>query len=280
MRARLLVNLLLAAVVAGLVAVLVLEPGVEEQVPRALSELEPAAVSRVRIEPRGRESFELERRGEAWWLRRSPQALPADPFRVQALLGVLRATSHSQFPAAGEDLARFGLAPPRVRLLVEERELAFGDTESLDDRRYVLFDDEVHLVEDAQFPHLSARPENFVHPSPLGPGAEPVELDLPGLRLRRGARRWESEPERPDLGADARVTLVDAWTTSRALRVSAFDDDGAWGERVRLTLAAAPEPLEIEVWDAGHEVILGRRDVALQWHFVRRVGDRLLAREP
>ncbi len=47
-----------------------------------------------------------------------------------------------------------------------------------------------------------------------------------------------------------------------------------------MTLASAPEPLAIEVWDSGHEVILGRRDVGLQWHFVKRIGDRLLARGP
>ena len=160
--------------------------------------------------------------------------LPADDFRVQALLGVLRAQSHSSFRAVDDDLSRFGLAPPLVRLDVDGSAISVGATEPLEGRRYVLYEGEVHLVTDAHYHHLSARAENFVHPTPLGPGADPTELRLDGRTMRRVDGRWRLTPEDEGFGADARNALAAEWAGSRAMRARPYDPRAAWAYQVQV----------------------------------------------
>jgi hypothetical protein len=241
-----------------------------------ITALDPATVRKVRVELANGAAFELRRSGGGWNLT-EPLAIAADPFRVQALLGALRTQSHAAFPAA-DGLSRFGLDPPRVRLVVDGVALAFGDTDPIEHRRYVLYDGEVHLVTDAQYPHLTARAENFAHPSPLGPGSRPVRLVLPGLTLERVGSRWEATPERPDLGADVRNAIADAWANARALRVSPFAPDHAWTERIEVSPGNGAASVEMLVATSVHEVLIARPDLGVQWHFVRRMGDQLLGK--
>lgn len=267
MRSRILLNLALLALVAALGAYLVHDLGrAPEGEPRRLTDLDPGAVTRIAVSPAGGPGFELARAGSDWRLV-APRELPADAVRVQALLGVLAAESRAGFRAAGNDLARFGLAPPLVRLEVDGRALAFGGTEAIDGHRYVLHDGEVHLVADAQYHHLSARAENFVHPAPLGPGADPVELRLAGLTMRRIEGRWQTEPEDEGFGADQRNALAAAWAESRAMRAHAFDPGRRWAYVVQVRPHEGAPLVRIEVAENDHEVVLGRRNLGVQWHF-------------
>ena len=273
MRARWLINLTLLVVVATLIALVMRKPA--EEGGQRVSALDPARVGRAHFKPAGREGFELYLEGGRWQVG-TPLNLPANELRIRALLQVLSARSHAGFRAAGNDLSRFGLSPPRARLDVDGQIIDFGDTEPLDGRRYVLHDGQVHLVTDAFFQHLDAEAATFVHPAPLGPEATPVELELPSLRIRLNRSGWAAEPPAADPAAVRLDELATAWREAHALRVRGWRADLAWGPTIQVRLEGRASPLQFRVARTEFELILGRPDAGIQYHLPRAAGERLL----
>ena len=104
----------------------------------------------------------MQREGEGWRLVH-PRPAAADEHRVAQLLAVARAPVLRSFPA-GPDLAQFGLDPPSVVLQIDDTRLTFGDRDPTQHYRYVLFDDEVRVIDDVYFNLLSLPAQHFVRP--------------------------------------------------------------------------------------------------------------------
>jgi len=280
---RSLLNLALLLLAVGLFAFSLLEPGHHAPVPPArLVPIAPGEVTRVGIERPDHPAVTLERDGKRWWLR-APFEMPADGFRVEALTRAAALTSDTRIPAgegsgAGNaDAARFGLSPPRATLVLNRYRLAFGDTEPVSGRRYVLTDEGIYLTDDRFLPQLLTPPASFVYPGPLGPAATPVEIDLPGETLQFVNGKWALTPERPEVGADALATLVDAWRVARALSVRTYTGDPAAPTPVRVRLLGRGKALRFTLTRNDTEVVLGRPGLRLEYHFPRAAGERLLS---
>lgn len=127
-----------------------------------LTDLSPTTATALRVE-RGRAlRFALQREGEGWRLVHPRQAA-ADEHRVAQLLAVARAPVLKRFQA-GPDLAQFGLDPPTAVLQIDDTRLTFGDRDPTQNYRYVLFDDEVRVIDDVYFNLLSLPAQHFVSP--------------------------------------------------------------------------------------------------------------------
>ncbi|MFM1891057.1 MAG: hypothetical protein RLZ44_134 [Pseudomonadota bacterium] len=151
------VNVLLA----GLVLALGLWLWLDRPGPPAppLTALDPAAVTELRLYQGPNLLWSAQRAADGWTLTH-PDAAPANAERVDQLLGVLRTPSLTQFPAPAA-LQSYGLAPPAYRLVCDGVELAFGATEPTTGLRYLLVDDQVHLIGDGFHHHLLAGAAGF-----------------------------------------------------------------------------------------------------------------------
>jgi len=277
MHARVLLSVaLLAAVIALAWLVLRDTRAPAPQPGLAVTSLSPATVTRIGIERDGQVAVVLER-VDARWLLTAPLVLPADDFRVQALLGLLSARSHSGFRAAGNDLGEFGLAPPLARLRFDDVTLGVGNVEPLSGQRYVLSDDQVHVIEDRWFAQIFGAPHAWADPRPLPADAKPVRIVLPDAEWRLREGRWQREPHDASLSADAGQMLADAWRAARALAVRARDPTLPWGDRVVVALADA-SPIVFELAHVPDALVLGRPDLGLQYRFLARQGNALLGR--
>ena len=276
LRARSLLNLALLLLAGGLVAFIWLGPGSEPPPePKRLTALDITEITRVRIESRRREPLELIREGSRWQLT-EPRALPADPIRVTALMGISSARVHEAFRAEGNDLAVFGLEPPVARIWLDQHEFLFGDTDPLNGWRYVLYGAEVHLITDAFFHHVLATPEAFADRSPIGADARPVVFSLPGATLRLENGDWKVSPQRDDGGANAGRLLVEAWKNARASSVRPLDPALHWQRTVEVGLEDQPAPLRFRIASLEHELVLARPAWNLQYHFPAKAGGRLI----
>ena len=277
MQRRWLVNLLLAALAAGLAAIAILRPGQEapEETP-PLTAIDKAAVKEIRIERPGRPAIKLERMDGGWRLVQ-PFAARADGYRVDGLLAVAAAESLRRLPADEDKLARYGLDKPAATLWLDDQALRFGGRHPIAYRRYVLYDGRIHLISASHYRRLEGKPEDWVDTRVLG-DARPVAFAFPDFRLVLKEDGWHREPADPALGADALTTFVDEWRHARALRVTRHQgkprgrtltvtvdrDGGKAGIRLRI---AARRP----------ELVLHREDEGLDYHFAAEQADRLLA---
>ncbi|MDX5334307.1 MAG: DUF4340 domain-containing protein [Gammaproteobacteria bacterium] len=256
-RTRLLLNLGLLVAVGVLAAVALLRPGAEEA-PARLTGQDAAAIVRIVVQGEDQVPVELERRGAHWWMTR-PWELEASPRRIEDLLGFARAPVHASYPADDLVLDRYGLAPPRMRLELDDTVIAFGDTNPVSRSRYVRVGDRVHLIDDTRTYLLNATPESYLGPRLLPRDARIEALALPGLRITRapGGAGWQTDADVP---ADLLQARINAWQGAEALWAKAYTPrEGlptvtvtlADGRTIAFTVAATEPDLELARPDLG-----------------------------
>lgn len=263
MNRRMLLNLALLIVVAGLAALAWFRPGVEQETERPkLTELDPATVTQASIE-RGEQAVRLEKRDGRWYLAQEPP-LPADEYKVERLLEILKAEVQRSYAAGDMDLAKLDLDPPRVVVRFDELELKLGGTEPLEYLRYVLKGDRVLLVRDLYQTAMDANRLNYVDRKLLPEGAEIEAIELPDMKIsRKEAGGWQIEPQPKGVSADAVNALVDAWRHATAIKV----EDYAEGEKPRpvKVVLAGDAVVEFELDSARDRHILARPDLRIQY---------------
>lgn len=272
---RALLNLVLAVMVVALVMVVWFEPGLDrEGAPARLTGLVAGDVDSIRIRIAGGEDIEIIRAAGRWRMT-APVAAEANEFRIEPLLRVVEAQSHASFEAEARELARYGLEPPRALLRVNGVEIAFGDTEPIDHRRYVRVGGVVHLIDDHYLPRLQAGFPAFVSNRLLPEGARPVAFAFPELTITQSADgRWQVEPDR-ELSMDAMNRFVDGWVHARAIFVDRHAGGPAQGE-IAVMLRGAEHPLTFLILETETDVVLAPVGTGLAYHLGSEQGARLL----
>ena len=273
MNGRLALNLGLIGLVGILVLLAVYEPGLEapKQLPR-LTAIEGPAVKAITVRRKDGEAIVLAKEGERWMMR-APYSVPANPGRVQSILGFLEGTSQVSFPAQGPELQRFGLAEPKVRMEVDADAFAFGDTSPMNGQRYVLYKDQVHLTMDVLYDQLLADPGDFVSPRLVEEGRELTAIELPGATAEHGESGWVLRPEDASVKTEALAKLADDWLSAQALAVRKRRDAPS---QDTVTLELKDAPLRFEVLAREPLLVLARPELGLEYRLGSGMAERLL----
>jgi len=276
MFSRTLLNLALLLVVAGLAVYAITDDGPKPPPQPTLLEADTKTeITRVQIQRPGQDAVKLAKVGGQWQLQ-APFKWPANSFRLKTLLEVRQAPTFGSWPAVAPDLSRYNLAPPLARLFLDEIEIRFGDTEPLNQRRYLQVGDTVYVADDRAYHNIAGAPASLVHPAILGPAARPVSIELPELRIWQEGGRWVTEPERKDLSADDLNAFADTWRYAQATTVRPQPPGFEGESSIVVKLEGQDEPLRFEVKRTKYEVLLGRVDLGVQYHLTRRAAEKLL----
>lgn len=272
MKKKLWLNAALLAVIGILALLAAFEPGkkVEEAAP--LTHVDTAAVSRIELA--GKETLSLEKKDGHWHLT-TPFQAPANDRRVELLLNIPAKSSNASYPAVAGELARFGLAPPGAVLRLDDLSLEFGDSDPIQQRRYVKVGETLRLVEDDFHHHLTAPATDYVEKKLLPENPDLSRIEVPGLVLTRGeGGQWRSEPAQES--SDALNELVETWKYARAFDVKRHEAQGAPpAETVRVTLADG-KVVEFGIVRREPELVLLRADWGLEFHLTEETSRSLL----
>jgi hypothetical protein len=265
-------NLVLLLAALALVGVLYLAPGKETEKSVALTNLIPAQVQRLKIVRPENKDVVLQRRANGWHML-EPVQVEARDFYVQQVLEILTQQSLQRYPAAGLDLAKYGLQPPRARLFADDVEFAFGRINPLNNHLYVMVDGVLHMVGQNDLSPLTAPWTEYVSTAVLPGGAQIVSLQVPRLgSIRSDEKGWRYAGGHPPSSADQMQTLADAWQNAQALEVKPLSER-RWQGEVVLRLAQTGE-MKLPLAMQGDELIL-RRD-GLEYRFGAEQAQRML----
>lgn len=156
MQRRLWLNMILL-VAAGLLGLLVWQaqpPGFSPLTP-----LSPASVERIEISDLSGRQIELWKQAGVW---RSGSAI-TNQQRISQLLSICDTPSLEHFTAPS-DLTPFGLDPAPIRLNLNGQTLEFGATDPVNGWRYVRIGEQIHLIADGFYHHLTAPLPDWLEP--------------------------------------------------------------------------------------------------------------------
>jgi uncharacterized protein DUF4340 len=265
MTARAWLNTGLLALLVGLALIVWLRPGQKPEADTSIASLDPDVVTRIQIQRAGKPTIALERQDGQWSLT-APIALPANEVRVGTLLNLAEKTSESRYDAAELKLAKYGLAEPKVSVMLNDRAFVFGDINPVTYQRYVRVGDRVYLISDDLIDLDTAEAAAYASPKLLPAGSEIRALNLPYVRLEReDDGRWRRSS---DALSPAEIhTLLDAWRKAHAYRVASLKKNSTRRsrERIVVTLTDGRE-VEFAIIARKPELILARPQLGIQYH--------------
>jgi hypothetical protein len=267
-------NLVLLLVLGGLILLVWFEPGKETSpLPDNLSNLHAEDIQRLRIH-RSDGDIAMQKHGARWRLTQ-PLSAAADQGRIDRLLDILSTSSHAQYPLAEVDAAQLGLSPAQYQLQLNDLLMEFGGTEALQQRRYVLINDTVHLITDRYQHYLQAKLVDFIDKQLLPADIEISGLRLPDLELRFVDQRWQIAGASSSASPDSLQMLLDEWRHARALRVS-LDPLSDPAQNIFLELKNSGEVLHYLLHRSADEIIFTPQNGSINYHFPLDSGQRLL----
>lgn len=266
MNKRLLLNLLMLITLLGLVALTVYKPGIDVPAENApLTTLDSEQISRIDITRAG-SAVNLERRDNGWWVT-NDIPVPADQNQVDTLLRLASLSPVRSYPATEFDPTQLHLEPALATLRLNDTELRFGDTEPLDNLRYVRVGDRISLISDNYQNMLQGTRTQFASRKLLSDTADIVGITLPNLKLSKPeAGTWLIEPEPERISADAAPKLVEAWATASALWVRNYQPSEN-STPVSIDLADG-QHIKFELRQNDRETVLARPDLGLEYNLV------------
>ena len=275
---RTLINIALVSVLFVLVLVAVYEPGLEmPPEPSKLTQLVPEDVTRISIQQARGATITLTRKDDSnEWSMIEPVALPANYFRIQELLPLLQSSSNAQYPVEGLDLKKYHLDKPSLQVTFNDLSIAFGDQDPINQLRYVVIGNTVHLTNDNYYHQLNAGVARFADTQILLPEYRPTRIELPEFVLTKDKQGWISTLK-GSISADRINKLVDEWRHARGIKVSDYTSYRSKNKQlIKVSIEQQAKPIEFELTPLKDDIILGRKDIKLQYHLTRETLERLL----
>ncbi|MCE5181226.1 MAG: DUF4340 domain-containing protein [Betaproteobacteria bacterium] len=272
MKARIWLNLGLAALVVALALLLWHKPKPATQPEFKLTALVSAGIDRIAIDKPGQPSIVLQRTSSGWRLS-APFTARADEEMVRRVLEITTAASLQRFPAT--DLGRFQLDQPLLRLALNDQEISFGMQNPLTGEVYAATQNAVFPVAPRYLAHALRIPADFASRALLAEEEKPVGFEFANLTLnQRDDGKWLAPPASTDQSQDDLNRWVDEWRHASSLLTQPYDGTPA-KESLTLRLRNG-KTISCKILRHEPEFVLLREDEKLQYHFPADVGKRLL----
>ncbi|HEY8118173.1 MAG TPA: DUF4340 domain-containing protein [Methylophilaceae bacterium] len=284
MKKRWLVNLALLLVIIGISVFLHLRatPKTQAQNAYEVSSLKLGSFNKLSIEFPAKAPVVFEK-VDGYWQIAQPYKARADQMSVQRVLSIVAATSSDKFPA--NDLARFGLDNPRLKLKLDNEEFLFGTYNPVSSDQYVQYKDSVYLIPSSYSESASVQVVEFIDKSPMKLTEKITGFDFSKLEQWEAVHlnvdlvdgKWKvsvpnAKPTQNDMNewfdgywSHMSVSSVEPYTPNRKTTYPSFEVKLKDGSKVHF-----------DKMQESPELLLARPDEGMIYHIAQDVGFTLL----
>ena len=285
MSSRLLLNLVLLIAVVSLGLYITLTPQHAPPPAKAkLTGLQADAIQRITVrhgrDPESQNTVLQIQDGR--WRMIKPVNMPANTFQVQKLAQLAEIPSQSHYPAQADKLAAMGLDKPAVTLTLNDVSIGFGGTDPINQFRYVLLGDTVHLIVDNVSHILLQAPASLGNTALLPQHNNITRLVLPHFSLSKDSEgNWRVEgASTTSVSQDDLMAFIDDWRFAEALHISFVHQLTAADKalpRVAITLQGETTPHIFYLDTRANNFILTQAEPGIRYHFIKDKQQRLLS---
>ncbi len=290
MKKRWLLNLVMLAIIAGLVTFLYMRPQVKpsEASGHEVSTLKLGDFTALKVEFPAQAPTSFEKVGGLWRMT-APYKARADQLSVQRILSIIAAKSAEKFPA--NDLAKFGLDNPQLKLKLTHstgtEEFVFGTFNPVSEEQYIAYKDAVYLLPGNYAEAASTQPIELVDKNPLSRDEakqiagfdfsrleqwEEVRLNVDIADGKWAVNASKAKPTQNELNEwldfswkQAQAKQVELYTPDRKTTYPSFEVKLKDGKKVHFDkIQEAPD------------LLLGRPEEGILYHFSNDVGFTML----
>ena len=290
MKKRWLLNLVMLALVAGLVAFLYLRPKAKIDAPlqHEVSNLKLADFTQVKVEfpAQAPTSFV---KIDGLWRMTSPYKTRADQISVQRILAIIAAKSLEKFP--NTDLTKFGLDNPQLKLKLTkstgDEVFSFGTFNSVTEEQYVGYNNAVYLLPGSYAEAATTQAIELIDKTPL---TKNEIKQIAGFDLSK-LEQWQANALNIDLydgnwktnDTKAKITqnemnewLDFSWKQAQAKQVELYLPDRKIAYPSFDVKLKDGKKVHFDKISEAPDLLLGRPDEGIMYHFSNDVGFNML----
>lgn len=156
--------------------------------------------------------IELIRTPNNQWQLIKPFPIEANHTLANMLLNLANSQSDTRYPISGLDLAGFQLNRPVAIVKLGDAEFRFGDKDPIDNKRYLLYNGTLYLIEDKLFPIISSGIGGFVSPKliPSNQNIKRIELEKFSI-YQNNTHNWQIMPAAPEIATEQLEAWINRW---------------------------------------------------------------------
>lgn len=282
MNHRWLINAILAAIIMVMAVLLLLRPGLEQPVPPPrLTSIDVTRIRHIEVHAANQPAMIFEAVDSGWRIH-TPLKGRANPYALATIMHAALASIKHQLPrSATHDLARFGLDHPRMRLVLGDTTLYFGDINRVGQSQYVQYKNDIYLIDASHYWAIMRPAHDFLSPALIEHTRTPTAWQLPAFSLEKIKGSWRLKPANDRIPSDRITQLAKEWQHAQALIVRPYSGMPAIGH-IQLSYVANDKPMRLKlvILSRKNMFILYRPDEGLEYHFPEDVGLRLTQLEP
>jgi len=231
----------------------------------SVTALNPADITRLKIQFAGKNPVELRKSAEQWFIE-SPLQWPAHGTTLEIITGVASSEFDSSIEVGDIDLAALGLSDPQVIVTLDDTRIAFGTTNNIGERRYLMTGSKIYLLADVHLPFILQGIPGLIDRRLLPPLIPLNSLNLGTERLTLDdAGNWQSGSE-SEIPVAQLNQLVHQWQMLKAPSVKRFQTAGL---PLRKIVAGLEDGSKIEflLMSIYPELVIARPGLGVQYHF-------------
>jgi hypothetical protein len=259
-----------------LLSIIALNSGEEtnQELPR-LSNISQNEIVQIKVLRKDLDDFEFNKQNETWQLS-SPKQFRANSARINAMLRMLNVESYGQLNPADVDLMQLGLAEPIVIMKLNNHEFKFGNTDAIDQRRYVLFDGKIHLTNDSLYQQLMTNAAFFADPELLPENFKINSIQFPENKIESINGQWQLKTLM-DISPDQLKRIIFSWENASAISVDKYEPvESSEPDSIIKISSNNNESIRFVIVSSEPHLILGRKDLGIQFHMGSDETEKLL----
>lgn len=218
--------------------------------------------------------MKLSKNGVSWQID-EPVLWYANNIAVERIIDIVNAQTDSKLPISEIDPAALGLQFPKAILSLNNTQITFGATNNIGERRYLLIDDTVYLLQDRYLPFITQGITGLLDRRLLPRALALKSLKLSDVKIDKQEENvWV--PDSGSLTAKQAGQIIENWQTLEAQRIQHYRIDQTPKQKVTAKLEQGGE-IEFYVLAITPQLVIARSDLGLQYHFQEKNYYGLLA---
>lgn len=290
MKNRWILNLVMLALVAGLVAFLYLRPQTNGDGPvqHEVTTLKLADFNAIKVEfPT--QAATTYAKVDGLWRMTAPYKTRADQLSVQRILSIIAAKTQNKFAAT--DKEKFGLTNPQLRLKLSgvtgTEEFIFGTFNTVTDEQYVAYKDSVYLLPGSYAEAATTQAIEMVDKNPLAQSeakqiagfdyAHLEQWEDIGLQVDITEGNWKTNAPKAKITQNELNEWLDfSWKQAQAKQVELYTPDRKITYPSFKIKLKDGTKVHFDKIQESPDLLLARPDEGLLYHFANDVGFTML----
>jgi len=226
-----------------------------------LSSINPKSIININVQRKNLDNLFFSK-SDGVWNMITPLQFQANRARIESILKILETKSYKQFNLDEVDIAQFALRSPAVILELNENKFSFGTNNPINQRRYILFNKKIHMIDDFHFPQLTTNAAYFAENKLLPDKANIISIRFPEYTIQLNNSKWRASV--PEYDEEKVKQIINKWKEISAISVSKYEKQE--GQKTITINSMSGQEINFAIVATAPYLILGREDLGIQYN--------------